>query len=501
MPPRNSRAKTNGADVAWFLERFCCHVEGEKMGQPLAVEPWQQLLLDEMFRLEADGRRYWRRVTIGIPRGNGKSTLISGLGHYLLVADNENAPEIYSGAAGTTQARVVHDAARVMGEMSPRLRRHVIIQRDAIYHPASRGVWRVVSRIGDLQQGTKPHAALIDEYHVHTTDALYQAFRTGMHKRTNPLLAAITTAGIYGRGPLWTQYRSAMKHGDVEQVTPFLRISRDHDSRLLVIWWGLPEDSEHDISDPVVVRGCNPASFVDVDRIIREGLGGDLREADFRRYYCNQWVTTVGEGIPPSVWDDCQDDELELVDGATITVGVDIGWKHDWSAVVAAGRVGDRVVVRCWAFKPPDGEDLDIRSTVGQVVEELTQRFHVSAIGVDPFAAVSLIQDWTDRGWPVISFPQTNPRMCPASADLLRMVQTRALAHDGDPVLREHCLNAVMKDTSDSRAWRFVKPQTQGGGQDDDAKIDALVALLMSVFLLHGDDGISSYETMDLVVL
>ncbi|MBL1906601.1 terminase large subunit, partial [Klebsiella pneumoniae] len=43
--------------------------------------------------------------------------------------------------------------------------------------------------------GDSPSCAIIDEYHEHTTDALYTTMTTGMGAREQPMTLIITTAG------------------------------------------------------------------------------------------------------------------------------------------------------------------------------------------------------------------------------------------------------------------------------------------------------------------
>ncbi|TYZ01815.1 terminase large subunit, partial [Klebsiella pneumoniae] len=49
--------------------------------------------------------------------------------------------------------------------------------------------------IGDPGDGDSPSCAIIDEYHEHTTDALYTTMTTGMGAREQPMTLIITTAG------------------------------------------------------------------------------------------------------------------------------------------------------------------------------------------------------------------------------------------------------------------------------------------------------------------
>lgn len=484
VPPRNAidfsappAFETEGLRVAAFIERYCRHSKAEWAGQRLVLEPWQRWALNEIFRVDPKtGYRFWRQVLWMLPRKNAKSTTLAAAGHYLLGFDGEGGPEGYSGAWGTEQASITLDAAKAMRDMSPTLRRRTIKYAKQIACRENGGVWKVVSRVADMQQGTNPHFALIDEYHVHQRSDLYDAFKRGTQARRQPLILLITTEGDTSDGPLGNMQEGFAKtEGGVEQITPYLSVARDERSRSLMLRWGLSPDSAADIENPDVVRGCNPAGWLDPERIIAEYLHQPgSRERDFRRYHLNQLVADAEVGVSAAEWDACRDDDLELQPGQEVCIGVDVGVRDDWSAVVVAGMVGERMVVRSWLWEPPGkGFDLDIRATVENKVRELMELYRVSRIGVDKFLAGVMLQDWHHLGWPAEDFPMHDSSMCPASVDLYEAIQRGRVAHDGDTQLRTHVLNAIQRDTSRSR-WRFDKPK------DSRKKIDGLIGLVIA---------------------
>jgi phage terminase large subunit-like protein len=117
--------------------------------------------------------------------------------------------------------------------------------------------------------------------------------------------------------------------------------------------------------------------------------------------------------------------------------------------------------------------------TVGRRVEELMLRYRVQNIGVDKFAASTMMQEWQRMGWPVIDFPMYDSSICPASVTMYDRVRRGLIAHTGDPQLREHVLNAIMSDRGKDR-WRFDKPK------DPARKIDGMIASIIAVQLLAG---------------
>nr|WP_323968235.1 terminase large subunit [Klebsiella pneumoniae] len=56
---------------------------------------------------------------------------------------------------------------------------------------------------GKPGDGDSPHCAIIDEYHEHDTDHMYEAMTMGMGARSQPLTLIITTAGSSLESPCY----------------------------------------------------------------------------------------------------------------------------------------------------------------------------------------------------------------------------------------------------------------------------------------------------------
>lgn len=80
-----------------FIERLCHHSKGEWGGQKLILEPWQKFFIWNIFGWKeiSTGYRRFKTVYLQIARKNGKSTLASAIGLFLLIADEEPGAEIY----------------------------------------------------------------------------------------------------------------------------------------------------------------------------------------------------------------------------------------------------------------------------------------------------------------------------------------------------------------------------------------------------------------------
>lgn len=90
---------TGGPHFAAFNAYYIRQTKGRWAGQPLIFEDWQNEFWYEALELDpTTGLRVYTEVGLGIPRKNGKSTMASAMGLYLLTSDGEAQPEIYVAA-------------------------------------------------------------------------------------------------------------------------------------------------------------------------------------------------------------------------------------------------------------------------------------------------------------------------------------------------------------------------------------------------------------------
>src|SRR5690348_11934760 len=121
-----------------------------------------------MFELDAEGRRQWRTILYGVPRGNGKSPLVAGFGLVELVT-RDDSPDVFCAAGKREQAGIVHGYAGSFVRSGP-LDDYCQVLRSAIVYRPNEGSMRTVSADGSLAYGLSVSAALRDEKHAWTTD-------------------------------------------------------------------------------------------------------------------------------------------------------------------------------------------------------------------------------------------------------------------------------------------------------------------------------------------
>ena len=180
-----------------FIQTFCKHSKGKWGGKPVVLELWQKALISALFGFvdRYTGLREYRQLILIIGRKNGKSTLASCIGLYLLVADGESGPEIYSAATKKDQAKIIWKEARSMIKKSPALAKRLALRVSEIRCGFNEGTFEPLGSDSDKLDGLNVHGVLIDELHALKDKNLYDVLVDGMTAREQPLCVITTTAG------------------------------------------------------------------------------------------------------------------------------------------------------------------------------------------------------------------------------------------------------------------------------------------------------------------
>ncbi len=216
-----------------FIETFCKQSQGT-IGAPLELELFQKAFIQTLFGwLEKDtGYRRFRETMFLCGRKNGKSTLLSGIALYMLIADYEGAAEIYSVATKKDQEKKVLTEAVNMVKQSPELRAVVKKRRNDIYFSATSSVFEALASDSNTLDGLNSHAVIIDELHAIRDRNLYEVMKQSTSSRRQPLVVMITTAGTVRECIFDNMYELACEIADGKKKDDtFLPVLYELDSR------------------------------------------------------------------------------------------------------------------------------------------------------------------------------------------------------------------------------------------------------------------------------
>jgi phage terminase large subunit-like protein len=106
-------------------------------------------------------------------------------------------------------------------------------------------------------------------------------------------------------------------------------------------------------------------------------------------------------------------------------------------------------------------------------VAELAERFRVEAIAIDRWNSTATTTRLLDQGLPVVRFGQGFASMSPAVKETERLILSRRLAHDGNPVMR-FCLSNVAIAADAAGNIKIDRARAR-------EKVDGAVALAMAI--------------------
>ena len=180
-----------------FIEMFCKHSKGEWAGKPVKLELFQKAFISALFGFvcESTGYRRYRETLFYVARKNGKSTMLSGIALYCLIADDEPGAEVYSVASRKDQARIIFDETLNMVKQSPDLVKVVKKRKSDLYFGLTFSKMQPLGKNSDTLDGLNSHLVIMDELHSIKDRNLYEVMKQSQSARRQPLLVMITTAG------------------------------------------------------------------------------------------------------------------------------------------------------------------------------------------------------------------------------------------------------------------------------------------------------------------
>ena len=184
--------------VIEFFENYLRHSKGKMGGKPVILELWEKAMLATIFGfIDIDGYRKYQKALLIVGKKNGKSLLASGVGLYMLVADGESGPEVYSAATKKDQAKIIWLESKRMVKKSPALSKRIRALIAELNADFNDGVFKPLSSDSDTLDGLNIHAALLDEIHQWKNGkALYDILADGISAREQPLIFMTSTAGV-----------------------------------------------------------------------------------------------------------------------------------------------------------------------------------------------------------------------------------------------------------------------------------------------------------------
>lgn len=477
--------------------------------QTLKAEPFQKFFFCNIFgwkHKETHLRRF-REVYCKMPRKNGKSFLAAAVGNKMFVNDGEFGAEVYSGATTEKQAWEVFRPAKLMVERSETFKNKFDIEVNAKNMCVLQDGSRFEPLVGNPGDGSSPSCAIVDEYHEHATDDLFETMNTGMGSREQPLMLVITTAGSNMGGPCYEKEQDCIKVLENPAT----------DESVFVLIYGTDEDDAWD--DPETLKKANPNFGISVseDYLLRQ-LNTAKRSASkqniFRTKHLNQWVGARTAWMNMLAWRRQQKDKLEQFKDAPCYMAVDLASRVDVAALVLVFKQGEQFFSLEKYYAPESAaENNDKYQTfansgelvltpgnktdqafIEEDIKALCKEYEVQQIAFDDWQADYMMTRLMECSLPVVNYNQTVKNMSSPMKEL------EAVILDGNFWHKENACTTWMMGNVVARidAKENIYPRKENEA-DKRCKIDGVVALIMAMGLSMSEeeDTASPWENED----
>ena len=516
---KTSRYDEEAADYAVYFIEQLRHTKGVWAGEPFELIDWQEQIIRDVFgTLKPNGYRQFNTAYVEIPKKQGKSELAAGVALYLLCGDGEERAEIYGCAADRQQASIVFEVAADMVRMCPALSDRCKIQASIkrITFLPTNSFYQVLSAEAYSKHGFNIHGVVFDELHTQPDRKLFDVMTKGSgDARTQPLYFLITTAGTDTKSICY----------EIHQKAKDILEGRKVDETFYPVIYGAEQDD--DWSDPKVWKKANPSLGITVqlDKVkaaFNSAKENPAEENTFRQLRLNQWVKQTIRWMPMEKWDLCKADfgPNSLV-GRVCYGGLDLSSTTDITAFVLIFppiEGDDNYYVLPYFWIPEDNMEKRvlkdhvpydtwskkgyIETTEGNVIHygfieefinKLGEIYNIKEIAFDRWGAVQMSQDLDGMGFTVIPFGQGFASMSPPTKELMNLVLSQKIKHNGHPVLRWMMDNVCVR-TDPAGNIKMDKARST-------EKIDGAVALVMALdrAIRNGGSSESVYDSRGLL--
>lgn len=485
-------------DRACYFIELLPHIKGDWAArlERIVLQPWQVFFVASVFGWidRESKRRRFRIADLFVPRKNAKSTKAAGIGLLMAFVDREFGAEVYSGATSEKQAHEVFTPAKLMASRSPEFLARFGISVRASNISSIDTNSRFEPVIGKPGDGASPSCAIVDEYHEHPTEDLYDTMRTGMVARSQPLMLVITTAGDNIAGPCYAHQKS------LEQILEGVV----EDDRRFGIIYTIDDGDDWTSEEALIKANPNYGVSVDAEELLAmqaEAVRDPRKQATFQTKHLNLWVASANPWLPMEGWKQGADPALNLDDfkGEECWVGVDLAnttdiaslcfvfkrvidgdehfyafWRHYLPERIAEAPENKHYQgwVRAGLIIPTSGSMIDQAVIEAGIIAD-AERFQIKEIAFDPWGAPGIIGNLQNEGFEVLTVPQQARHLSAPMKWIDGLVKSGRIHHNGDAVAAWGVNNVEVKpDQNDN--W-FPKKQNKA------RKTDPAIALILAV--------------------
>ena len=494
-----------GAKVCRFLALHP-HIQGDLSGDLFEPEAWQAAFVVTLYGWRVKGnpkRRRFRRASLYVPRGNGKTFLGSGLCDYHAFADGEGGASVYSFAVSKDQANLSwnNSQAQLRHEKMAKVKDKLGIEvgQRSITQAKSNSFFKSLAADTDSLDGLNVSFGLGDEVAAHPSRTLYDVIVTATAKRSSSLLLTISTFS----GNTTSIGKELCDHG-----RKVLDGTIQDDGFYILIYECPPELLDTVLTSEKAWRAANPNFGKSVQADVFAQLAENARQNPSAR---SAFLTKC-----MNIWTDADAPYYDLTDFDACCDGNSIGFDMQGMAAYGGLDLASKLDLACAAYVTPyiheDGqihyiarvdsyinedqvadtknvhyarwqEQGDLIVTPGSTTDYATieadiikaaEKLYIQSISFDQWQATYLAQRIEAAGLTPVETRMTTAFLSAPMKELAALMRQRRIHFIGPTGVLRWCLsNVVSKD--DARGNPYPRKERP------ESKIDAVTALLLAL--------------------
>ncbi len=481
-----------------FIQTYCLQSKYPFYGQPIKLLTWQKKLIRNLFSwFKSDGTLRYKKLACFIPKKNGKSTLVSCLALYKLVATQGSSIMIL--ASDLTEAGNVFNEAANMAEMHDDLRELLWVRRSlkSIEYEETKSIIKVLSGMPTGKSGHNLDLLIYDElsmWRASSARSVWDQMEGSNATKPNSLKLIITTSGFTKESNIgYEQYQRAKSILSGQII----------DTTILNCIYEV--DESDDWTNKEVQEKANPSvghTFTKeyLAEQFAETRDNPAKENEFRVLKLNQWLGRTGY-ISSYKWGLCvaKFEEKDYY-GSECYIGLDISRAFDLTSYCVLIKKEDKYIIIPRIFTPNDiaakkaiqdgvpyllwqksghikfseGDTID-HELIRQCIQEDIKNFKVLKILYDPYGMAEtrqLIQT-ANEDIPVEEVPQGYAGMSAPTAIFERLVREGKVIHNNNPCVNWCFSNITLRQDA---FQRLIPAKQKSRG-----RIDAAVAILIAL--------------------
>jgi len=475
---------------------------GDKIYNTLSGYQWLLIVavLCTVYRDNPKKRRY-ETALLEICRKNGK-TFIVGLLVLLLFYLEPKFSRFFSVAPDGSLAKEIKEAIEPLIRANIKLFEDEFkILRDSITHIQKQTKYTPLNYSTSRMDGKEPSVFIADEVGALPSPYAIEAMRSGQLMTVNKLGFIISTKYPSINNPFEDEVDNAKKilDGIIEEETVFALLYEPNETKD----WVFDDDI---ISQPNPLAIENESVFKDLLSKRQNAINRESLRENFLTKHCN--IIYQGAGtesfIDIAEVQKCRVANIDWAD-RNVYIGVDLSMTNDNCSVVITSEEDEKILCEAFAFIPEGRieekniyeklnyyEFINTKKCIAcgdktvdyKVIEDFVfkleekYKFNIMSIGYDRYNALSSAQKW-DSVYNTVQIRQHSDTLHPPTKLLYEKIVNCEFEYEKNKLLEINFENS--RCAFDTNLNRYINKKKSNG------KVDMVVALINSVFLLQQD--------------